>query len=469
MRSSIRMALDSMPLSRNHATCSDHSGLQVFALTTLPLVHSEGAEIDPARLLAAREYAVTPDARRHRFVLRSDLKWSNGERLSAAQFAQRLRHVLHHSPMSFAKFWLRNVEQVSDDGETLTIHCKQPRPRLAQWLSMSLFSPSPPPRGDAQAACGRYVIREWSKSSIALEPNPGWPDHDASDPRPVSFVRVKKPQANVHMFEQMQLDVTADTAFPYELVPKSLDRKPDFFVTRPGVFAAITFEGPLQGPNAISVRKSILEHVNGVECSRRLGGVLLPCRSFERSIIRPLLPVAHPRTAELDARAACENISVTTSITPDRVSEGRRALRLAYDDYYPNREICRIVQQQLATAGISTTLVEDCYESPSQEAELRLKLFRGLRPGPLGIYYGLIFESVLWRHESARREFWNILCAVEQDLHLTQARLQAACRQLDDILRQIAAIVPLVEIPGLVLSRLATPARELFQPGQRVV
>src|SRR5215213_2129146 len=99
MQRQVRVALDSMPLTRASADCRDHSGSQVFALTQAPLVgFSLWSETTRLAAVAARVISTSEGGTRHRFVLRGDLRWSDGERARAADFYEPLARVRNEFP-----------------------------------------------------------------------------------------------------------------------------------------------------------------------------------------------------------------------------------------------------------------------------------------------------------------------------------------------------------------------------------
>lgn len=430
------MAFDAMPATFEQPDWSDHSGLQLAALTTCPLVVGDPARNDgPLRLMGASRYNMTGGGKRHVFGIRPGFRWRDGSPLTAADYRDALLRAANSRTVT--GYWLRHVERVQAHGDVLEVRLVTPD------FGFPLLSALPalaPYRGRGEGV-GKFRITAATQRAIVLSRA----DHDAAEacygPRPDRLVvrRVKSPQRNLRAFEQHRVDVSSDTAFPYHRIP-DYAADPAFRVNRTGVVVTLCFEGRLLRADAKIERLAVQRALTVDGTAARLPAPLmakttfLPTEDFDAAYRQALS--RSPAMRQASARK--------TSLAP---------YRLAYDTYYPNERIARAVAAILREAGIPVELVPDRYENRTASAELRINLFRGLRSDPLGVYHGLVFLDTLRAH-GCLNEYVHRLRAHDANPHTRENSL-ATARELDRILATNGLCVPLAEVPGIFLSRLS--------------
>ncbi|MGW6704162.1 ABC transporter substrate-binding protein [Streptomyces sp. NPDC054956] len=426
-RPELVVAFDSMPGTMEQPAWSDHSGLQLAALTTRPLVaHRPGG---PA-LVGARSLSGSPDGRRHEFAVRPGARWADGTPLTAADYAGTLRRAA--ASHTATGYWLRHVERVHARGDRLRVTLTEPDFGFPLMTALPALAPHRGPR----EGVGRYRITRAAARTIVLDRA----GHCAEGPGRIVVRRIKSPERGIAAFAEGRVDVTSDTAFPLHRLPE-FAADPALRTGPLGIVVAVCFEGGLLRPEADGARQAIRAALTapGAEA-------LLPAPLFAR---RGFLPVR-------DFAAAFHAAARRPPAPAGRLAQpapGSR-YRLAYDTYYPNRELARAAARLLGRAGIAVDLVPDRYEARSRPADLRLNLFRGLRPDPLGIHRGLVFLEALRTHESLE-SYLKVLRHYDSSPQ-TPETLEEAARELDAILLRDALCVPLAEVPGIFLAR---PAR----------
>lgn len=392
----LKCAIDSRPLSADAFTTYDYSGMQVHGLTTTPLSFFLGK----TRLGGDGVCTLIPIA--------PGRTWSDGAPLTAAQYLAGLRHVLAKNAF-VRRILFRKVKSIRVAQEALEIGLHRPNTRLGEILSLPNFCPL---REDSTATSGEFARR----GELELENQNG--DR-------LQIQVVKAPEQNLELFSRGELDLTADTAFPYYRIDEYLGSKA-LRIQESGLYAALVFGANLQTPEALPIRRFLDSIADSCDFNSVTYGV---CR-----LMRDL----HGGGAEV-AESPRERAPL-------------RALRLAYDDFYPNREICEVIASRLAQFGVKTTLVQDDYYAPSAAFDVKFCILRGLANTPYLRYAGMLFNDVLAKMPEARARY----AASLERLEVTDAphEMRALYESLAQTLRETAALVPLFSVPSMYLSKL---------------
>ncbi|MEU4830147.1 ABC transporter substrate-binding protein [Streptosporangium sp. NPDC023615] len=425
----IRMAFDSMPETLAPSLLADHSGLQLAALTTLPLLASNRPGESPVQV-GAVDHAVD-DGFRYRFTVRRGLRRRDGSALTAADYRDAL--VRAAGSGTVVGYWLRNVRRVDVAGrDVLEIHLHTPDFGFPGLLAL----PGLAPGTDLHEGAGRYRLVRATPRVLALEPTGNLADEHPR--RRIVVRRLKSPDLNVARFVSGEIDVTSDTAFPYARLPEFRGGE-ELQVRQIGVFVALCFEGDLAGDSGLRVRRAVHRALMEPPLEDLLPGPLLRTSGF--------LPASG-----FDAAYALA-VNRRTAAPSSRPVRPGRSYRLLYDTYYPNKEIARAVACVLRDAGMNIRLVPDRYERRAESGELRLNLFRAMRGDLLGVYRGLAFLDLV-RATNLFPAFDKTLYAFDaRPHHLAEAR--RAADELDTMIADRAVCVPIAEVPGICLARSA--------------
>lgn len=179
--STLRRALGAIPATLDPHAAEDNAALTVAAdlyegLTT----EAADGSIVPG---AAASWKISDGGRTYTFNLRSDLKWSNGDALTAEHFAAALRLVT--APTSTAPYAalladLKRIDVLAPD--TLRIRLARPVPYLPALLAQPIASPLHPGSTPASAPPGNgpfRLVAQARDDRIELERNPHY--HGARD------------------------------------------------------------------------------------------------------------------------------------------------------------------------------------------------------------------------------------------------------------------------------------------------
>ena len=193
---------------------------------------SPSGEIVPA---AAESWVWQNDRRELRLQLRAGLRWSNGDPLTADDFAAGLRCLLDPATASgYAKLFesIANGSEVIagrlppsalglrvDDARTLSIRLDRPMPNLLSLLAHPAASPIHPadlkanPKPDARIGNGAYRLAEWVlQSRITLARNPQYWNAAQTAIDQVRYLPTEDLNSELKRYRAGELDVT--TAVP---------------------------------------------------------------------------------------------------------------------------------------------------------------------------------------------------------------------------------------------------------------
>lgn len=430
------IAFDGMPLDGDQVTCRDHSGLQLLGLTTCPLVAPcsvGGAPV--ARLAAAADAQSSSNGRRHEFKMRRDLRWTDGAPVRARDFADAMVRAAGSPTMP--GYWMRRVRRITVRGDRVGVELRAPD---LLWPLMTALPALCPSRDGVSA--GRYRLTRLGARRIELAATGGFEEDER--PARLTIHRIKTPAHNVRAFETGRVDMTPDTAFPFSHCDRWQGHV-EYRLSQPGVIFALCFEGSLASPTAGAERRLIARIIDAHGVREALPVPLLPATAF--------LPSQNFRS---DFDRALRRRRIRPAAPGPSPAAG--ALRLGYDEWYPNRAVAATVRGSLRRAGIDVALVRDAYERRARTVDLRLNLYRSLRCDPLALFRGLVFDEPL-RSSALLPSVERRLAAFDAE-PVTTERVQEAALDLQALVDRDAAAIPLAEFPGVHLSRLRKPPWE---------
>lgn len=183
---------------------------------------------------AAGKWSVDNDGKRYRFELRNDLRWSNGDALTADDFVGSFRRSVNPAtanPNVALLSLIENAEEVSNgtmpletlgvvaiDDSTLEFRLDYPAPYFLRLLSHSVSYPvHQKQRQNTNGFTkpgelignGAYVLDDWTlHDRMRLKKNPYYRDADAVSIDTVYFYPVDDENAEFNLFRSGQLDIT---------------------------------------------------------------------------------------------------------------------------------------------------------------------------------------------------------------------------------------------------------------------
>lgn len=390
-------AVDSLPLKSEIFETYDYSGLQVYGPSHVSLA------------AASRESRLSGDGMRLELTLEPGLTWDDGEPVVARDFARGALKAIEANAF-LRKFVFRRLTKLDAEDGTLVATFSRPNYRAADFFSLPNFVPFRAPG----RCSGAYVMTSTAPGAYRYRRHAF-----AAAPLESFFVKeVRSPEENLLQFERGVLDVTSDTAFPFDRWQELKDH-PNFASRDAGLRAVLLFKGVLASPSARAVRADIARIARETDLAPVLGG-------------------------------ACARIAAPApGLAP--APAGHASFRLAYDAFYPNREVCeRLARDLEARGGHSVELVEDDYYAPYQDYDMKLCIIRDLAPGRYLRYAAMPFNSAIKADPALQQGVLASLDRLESESSETAARYA----ELDGLLSGHAAEIPLFSLPSCYLSRL---------------
>lgn len=203
---------------------------------------------------AAESYEMSDDGLTYTFKLKDNLKWSDGEKITADQFVygmQRLLDPATASEYAFIGMILKNAEKVNSgevpvtdlgvkaiDDTTLEIQLEYPAGYFLSMLSMTQFCPTRQDLvekygkdfaadPDKNVYSGPFMVTDWAHGDrITLSKNPNYWDADNIKLDKVEIITVADANTQVAMYEEGELDFVE---VPTELSANYADKTTSYY------------------------------------------------------------------------------------------------------------------------------------------------------------------------------------------------------------------------------------------------
>ena len=184
------------------------------------LTRDAAGELTPG---AASAWTVTDDGRTYTFALRDDARWSDGSRVTAADFARSWRRLVNPDTGAFYADLLLPVRGVRDvleagapsasigvrapDASTLVVALEAPRQDFLERLAHPSLAPV---HADPGVSNGAYVLRDAVPGShISLSRNPHFHAADTVSVGAVRYWTIEREQTEYNRFRAGELDITS--------------------------------------------------------------------------------------------------------------------------------------------------------------------------------------------------------------------------------------------------------------------
>lgn len=231
----IRMRLPGEPPTLDWSLATDNVSKEVIQNLQEGLVQQNAdSKAQPAM---AESWSISADGKTYTFHLKSDLKWSDGQLLTAQQFVDSWERLLNPKTAAeyayflfdligaeeYQKGTLKDFTKVgvkAPDAKTLIVQLKRP---VAYWIFVPSFWVTFPIRKDVIAqhgdkwteagnlvSNGPYILKEWQhESRILLEKNPHYAHTPETQDMPgrAEFRVVKEDSTAVALFQSGDMDI----------------------------------------------------------------------------------------------------------------------------------------------------------------------------------------------------------------------------------------------------------------------
>ncbi|MCA0758571.1 peptide ABC transporter substrate-binding protein [Paenibacillus sp. N4] len=243
-----RFTLASEPPSLDPATMTDAQSSIVAAglYEGLTRLNTDG-EPEPA---IAKEWKVSEDGKTYTFTLRDDVKWSNGEAVTAEDFVYSWKRTLDPetaSDYAYMLYYIENAEKINSgeitdtdqlgvkalDEHTLEVKLYTPAPYFISLVSHYTYLPvnktavdgKPEWASEAKTIVsnGPFLLKEWAhEDKLVLEKNPDYYNASAINFDKVTITLINDTNTVYNLFETDKIDWIGAQAgsVPTDLTPQ---------------------------------------------------------------------------------------------------------------------------------------------------------------------------------------------------------------------------------------------------------
>ena len=204
---------------------------------------------------AAKSWTVSPDGKTYTFTLRPQMKWSNGDPVTAEDFRYSWVRALNPatgSPYAEILFFIRgaedfqagrapaeSVEVAAPDPLTLVVHLKNPVPFFPSLASFTTYLPvhraTVEKHGDRWTrpehwvGNGPYQLKSWRVNDrVSLEKNPSYHSPERIRLNRIDALAVTRASTAFNLYSSGQADVLLDKGLIPSLIMPKLRGRPDF-------------------------------------------------------------------------------------------------------------------------------------------------------------------------------------------------------------------------------------------------
>lgn len=397
MTQTISCAIDSLPLSKDMQSCFDYSGLQIHGLTNTPL----NQHLNPSHIVA--------DERSLEISL-NEMRWNTGNLIKPEDYIRGIQSVLKSNPF-IDKFLFRKVKAISTRANALKFKFHKSNHVFHETLSLPNFSPI---ANDSNAkSSGKYQMTFQSSNQYDFSSNPF---HDSAANK-LSVKVIKSPQKNITSFLNGSIDISADTAFPFDRLA-DFSQRSCFRMRDTGLRAKIVFGPKLNTTSHLTTRQSLAWAIKQISFDGITNGI---CEHTEGYAFEPTL------------------------------HKENEPLKLAYDPFYPNKEICESIATTLNAIGWDIKLVEDDYYKPHQNYDLKFTIQQEFLHKPYLNLANQLFSGVMQNDKAAQQKLAIALDQIENTANESNRTKLATATH--ETLKQHVVTIPLFKIPSLSLQR----------------
>ena len=163
----------------------------------------------------AESYIVSPDGIGYAFHLRPDAKWSNGEPITAENFADMIRRATAPNSLTpKANLFAMVSDARIHDPRTLLIILKQRTADFPAIVASGPWIPTHPSAGLDKIGNGPFILTEWKPNQhIAVRKNPHYWDAANVKLDGIRFLAMDNGDTEERAFRAGQLDVTMAVPF----------------------------------------------------------------------------------------------------------------------------------------------------------------------------------------------------------------------------------------------------------------
>lgn len=353
----VNIAVDVFPYTQNIWSVSDYSGEQIYSKLALPLFRYLDGSVQPYAAEYYQQYA-----NKVVIFLKENLFWSNGDKVTSHDYARAIHHILHNENNRYQKLLLSvirhpNGVEVTED-HALVLNTSWYDPFVIHYLSLINFSPMHISVPNLHA--GPYELKNKSDKYYELEENPFFPEgKNEWWVRNINYKLLPTdPEASA--YHRGEIHVSCDTSLNLHSYRKSL-RNSDFHKGNDTLVMLLS-PGNKFKDLPFDILNLVRYAIDREEISALYDCMLEPVESW-LSLYK-------------------ENFYRCDSTPPFRQLSSVK-IDVAFEDFYPNKEILQQLAVQLSKYNIYLDLHEDKYGCWINDCHFRFEIRKIPKSSPI--------------------------------------------------------------------------------------
>ena len=399
MTDHLRLSIDTWPRFMSLQQGFDYGSLQVLSLSNTSFSDCFSNNV----LTLSGETTCYPTLQ-----LNKSLRWSDGSHLTIEDIYRGIAEVLIANPL-ITKILLTNLRSIEIRRNALLFKSIRPIPMLKQILEIPNFAPK-----KGSLSLGDFILKGISKDKLDFARNPFCSIRHLEQEL-VTVHICKEPDVNYKKFYDGSIDVTCDTAFPYQKL-KIEQSNPQFHQQKSGLIAVLIFGNRLAQETNKDIRAEIKQIVSSIDFSKITHGVVKPVKKVNRTRQRLSRHRAHQR----------------------------RPYTLYYHDFYPNDSVSNSIKDTLAKHNIPIETRIDNYFDSTTEFDIKMMITRSYGSHPALLSSQFLLTPTLFNNARAIQEFKKVINEDQLDQN----------NSLSEWEDRFCPAIKLFHIPSLYLSNL---------------
>lgn len=345
--------VDILPVNRNIILSYDYSASIVFSAVSDPLFkysYSDEKIIPHACL----DYFIGDCGKSHTFVLRNDLYFYNGIKVSPLDYFNTINKI--RSSQTPLKYLFTNIKDMFCTGNNLIIELYKPNYSFYKLFSKYNITPY-----NNNLTSGPYFIEETNNQFYLLKRNKYFRNNILSYKyENIKFIKSTDFCKDIQLFKSGNLDITCNTMFPFWEVSNYFY---ELKIFPSNIFASLDFINSNYLNNRfVNLRKAILISINRSEICQKFCDMFFVANDYFLDNYHPQKDIIYNRKLSID------HINKYFSL------DNANTIRIGYDEFYPNKEILICVKDYLEYLGLKVTLVTDDFFNPRYDYDMKLSL-----------------------------------------------------------------------------------------------
>ena len=359
MESLLRILIDSNTLNSDINFINDYTGKIIYSLVSCPLFIYDSYKKKHIKY-ACKRYYFYKEKNIYKFILRKDLKWSNGEIVKTEDFYNSFVRIIRESKgLDYGLLNIFNCLEfingkcdcsalgIKFDDVSITIKLKSIDKTFLKLLSNLRFSPIKyigENKINKNISAGKYFLYKSNDVSYTLKKNDFFFEREKVSFDLVKYFIEKNPYKGLELFNKRKIDITCNTIFPFKEINSYKNRK-DYKETLGTIDVSIIINKNID----YDKRNILYTLINPYEINEFFNNVF--CMNHDIKLMSKHY----------------YNKSISSLISSIKNKNESFEINIGYDNFYPNKLILNRIKNILESYGVKINLIEDDFYAPNKK------------------------------------------------------------------------------------------------------